>query len=42
MTISADNSRQAFFNYIYTFCYFKFLGLYMDYVINSNYGMLDM
>ena len=27
---------------IYTFCYFKFILLYIDCVINSNSGMLDM
>ena len=40
MTISSEKCRQAVL-IIYTFCYFKFL-LYMDCVINSIPGMLDM
>ena len=38
MTILSEKCHQAFL-IIYTFCYFKFLVLYMDCVINSNSGM---
>ena len=41
MTISSEKCRQAVL-IIYTFCYFKFLVLYMDCVTNTSSGMLDM
>ena len=40
MTFSPEKCRQAVL-IMYTFCYFKFLVLYMDCVINSNLFLLN-